>query len=76
MALALAVDRGSGEIAVTGYGLYNVDLGGGPVSMANYNGFLAKYDANGNFLWQRIIAGPGRDMGYDVAIDPRMATSS
>lgn len=31
--------------------------------------FLKKYDPSGNFVWDRVIATPGREQGRDVAVD-------
>ncbi len=33
------------------------------------DGFVAKLDANGNILWQRLISGPGNDSGFGVEVD-------
>ena len=34
-----------------------------------FDAFLAKYSAEGEFLWARSAGGPGIDLGYDVAAD-------
>jgi len=39
------------------------------VSNGLRDGFIAKYDANGNFQWARRVGGVGRDEAYDVATD-------
>jgi hypothetical protein len=33
------------------------------------DGFVAKYDRDGNYLWSRHIKGADGDVGYDIALD-------
>ena len=35
----------------------------------NYDGFLVKYDANGNELWGKLIGGSGYDIGDEICTD-------
>jgi hypothetical protein len=45
---------------------------GGTTTIYGYGGndiFLAKYDANGNFLWVRNAGSPGRDEAKSVKVD-------
>ncbi|MBD2462266.1 SBBP repeat-containing protein [Oscillatoria sp. FACHB-1407] len=62
-ARGVAIDA-TGNIYVTGefagYGSFN---------LGNDNGFLAKYDRNGNQLWVRETGLPNSDIAYDVAVD-------
>lgn len=37
--------------------------------ISHEDAFLRKYDPSGSFIWDRIIATPGREQGRDVAVD-------
>ncbi|HEY9526977.1 MAG TPA: hypothetical protein VIR02_07855, partial [Anaerolineales bacterium] len=56
---ALAVDA-SGNAYFTGF------VTNGP---GNEDAFLNKWDADGNFIWANIVAGPGHDVNHAVALD-------
>ncbi len=56
---ALAVDA-SGNAYFTGF------VTNGP---GNEDGFLNKWDANGNPIWASFVAGPAHDANHDVALD-------
>ncbi len=65
--LDIALDAG-GNIYLSGTG----DAAwGAPVRAytANADGFVVKLDANGGFLWNTFLGGPGIDYGYSVAVD-------
>jgi len=70
---ALALD-GSGNVYVAGSFLIEADFDPG-AGMANltavggYDGFVAKYDASGNYLWAKAMGGTGFDYGYGLALD-------
>ncbi len=65
----VAVDPASGDIYAVG--TYE---SAGPFSLAapagSSDGFLAKFDANGNLQWSVPIGGTGEDKAYGVAVDP------
>ncbi|MBI4703542.1 MAG: hypothetical protein HY744_20720 [Deltaproteobacteria bacterium] len=57
------------NIALTGYFMGTIDLGGGPlISSSNYNIFLAKYDPKGNHLWSKRY-NPTDGRAYNVKFD-------
>jgi hypothetical protein len=56
---ALAVDA-SGNAYFTGF------VTNDP---SNEDAFLNKWDADGNFIWANIVAGPGHDVNHAVALD-------
>ncbi len=66
---------GSGNVYVTG--VFYSDTadfnpggsGGKLISAGDQDGFLARYDAGGNYLWAKNIGGSGRDWGYGIAMD-------
>ncbi|MFQ5510416.1 MAG: FlgD immunoglobulin-like domain containing protein, partial [Candidatus Krumholzibacteriia bacterium] len=65
----VAVDA-SGNVIVTGIFQGAVDFGGGPlVGAGNFDIFVAKYDANGVYLWSQRFGGGARDWGLGVAVD-------
>ena len=62
-AKTMAVDA-MGNVYIAGYyyGIVDFDPGPGTSTLTtntNYNGFIAKYDANGNYLWVIDIDGSG-----------------
>ena len=71
---ALALDT-AGNIVLSGKFENTVDFdpssGFGLLSAnGQSDAFLAKYDANGNYLWRKKIGGSGSDGGYSLAVDP------
>jgi uncharacterized protein (DUF2249 family) len=73
VALNLSLD-GSGNIFITGYFNNTVDFDPGPgtqnlTSAGGYEGFLAKYDADGNYIWAIKIGGSTNDYSYAVGVD-------
>jgi len=70
----VAVD-GSGNVYCTGnFRLDTADFnpggsGGTLTTAGNYDIFLAKYDAGGNYIWARSMGGSSSDNGYGVAVD-------
>jgi hypothetical protein len=68
-ALAVAVDR-AGNLAVAGWFLGTVDLGGGPVtSHGGADIFLALYTSSGRHVWSKVFGGSEDDSANAVAID-------
>jgi len=73
---AIAVDsRGSGAIYTTGRFEGTVDFDPGPNTLnlkvvGSDDIFISKLDGEGNFVWARVIGGPGYDFGSSLAIDP------
>jgi uncharacterized protein (AIM24 family) len=65
----LAIDP-SGSIYLTGYLWYGADFGGGMLTNASDNTFVAKFDFNGNHLWSKIFIQTGAVYSKDIAIDP------
>lgn len=71
---ALAVD-GNGNVYVTGHfpvagANFNIGgTGGALTSAGGIDGFVAKYDSNGAFLWAKSMGGAGGDYSYGVAVD-------
>ncbi len=59
-----------GNILVAGTFSGAVDFGGGPITSAGADDiFLAKYDAQGNYLWSRSFGGFGYEFCNSVAVD-------
>ncbi len=70
---SIALD-GSGNVYTTGYffGTVDFDPGAGVfnlTSAGNYDIFISKLDASGNFVWANAMGGPNYDYGYSIAID-------
>jgi hypothetical protein len=70
---SVAVDA-SGNSYITGHyaGTVDFDPGTGTsnlTAVGNNDGFLAKYDATGNYVWARSIGSVNLDQGYEVAVD-------
>ncbi len=71
--LSLAVD-GSDNVYIAGYFSgapdFNPGGNGGMLNSAGgYDGFLAKYDKDGHFLWAKNMGGAGYDYSNGVAVD-------
>lgn len=71
---AIASDP-SGNVYVTGIftGLVDFDPGVGTTTLTSISGsqdiFLAKYDASGNFIWVKQIAGTNTERPFDLTAD-------
>ncbi len=68
----LAVD-GSGGVLAVGHFSDTAGFSGSPTigqidSLGETDGFLARYEAEGNFSWVKGIGGPGEDAAFGVAI--------
>lgn len=71
----LTIDSGD-NIVVTGSYRETVDFDPGPGTdyhtfIENDDGFIGKYDNNGNFIWARSFKGNSLDIGNRVATDSR-----
>ncbi|MCK6550884.1 IPT/TIG domain-containing protein [Myxococcota bacterium] len=65
----LAVDS-QGNVIVVGGNDGTVDFGGGPLtSLGSEDGFVAKFDTNGNHVWSRSIGSAGYEFVYAVGVD-------
>ncbi len=68
--VSVAIDP-AGNIIVTGFFIGTTDFGGGSVmSNGAEDIFLAKYDANGAYLWDKRFGGDAADKGLAVTTDP------
>lgn len=70
---ALSIDE-DGNVYVTGYfnGTSDFEPGSGTTmltSAGDYDAFLSKFDADGNFLWAIRIGGASADQVRDMAVD-------
>jgi uncharacterized repeat protein (TIGR01451 family) len=69
--IALAVDP-SNKIYIAGYfASTSTDFNPGPAvsslsSSGNYDGFVAKYDENGNYIFAQKYGSTGEDVAYDI----------
>jgi hypothetical protein len=62
----------AGDLAITGYFPYDIDLGGGKLTTASVgipDGFVATYSAAGTHLSSERFGGTGGDYGLAVAAD-------
>ncbi|MEY4904465.1 MAG: putative adhesin, partial [Bacteroidota bacterium] len=70
----IAVDSSS-NVYITGHFVGTVDFNPSTAtenltsSSVNNDIFLAKYDANGNYVWAKAIGGTGDDDGYGITLD-------
>ena len=66
----LATDA-SGNVVMVGHQSGSADYGGGLITNAGFSdGVMAKYDANGNYLWSRRMGGSSDyDWAESVAVD-------
>ncbi|MGB3870875.1 MAG: SBBP repeat-containing protein [Flavobacteriales bacterium] len=68
---AIAVDA-NGDIVFTGHHSVSVDLDPGPdeyMLTGDNDVFVAKWTANGDFIWAKAFTGPGNSYGYGIATD-------
>jgi fibronectin type 3 domain-containing protein len=69
MGQAIAVD-GSSNVLVAGQYAATVDFGGGPLtSVGGYDGFIAKYNTNGGYVWQKSVGGAALDTITGLGVD-------
>lgn len=63
---------GGGNVFVSGYfSITKISFGSTNLNCAgSYDAFIAKYDANGTFLWARRAGGANNEIGYSVSADP------
>ncbi|MBL7798333.1 MAG: hypothetical protein JNJ90_17695 [Saprospiraceae bacterium] len=69
----IALDAG-GNLHITGYFTNTVDFNPGPgtdnlTSTGNYDIFIAKYDASGNYIWAKGMGDTEYDEGRSLAVD-------
>ena len=67
----VAVD-GNNNPVITGYFRNSTDFnpsGGAIITAQGWDGYLAKYDPNGNYLWAFGLGGAGTDNGEGVHVD-------
>ena len=67
----IAVDR-SGNVAITGYFPFNINLGGGVLSTASVgvnDAYVAKYSSSGAYLWAERVGGTDNDQGQAIVVD-------
>ncbi len=71
-ALGVAVDTGN-NIYVSGRYIGSIDFGSPvgvlPVGGANEEGFVAKFDPNGQLLWAKAVTGSFSVLPWDIAVD-------
>jgi hypothetical protein len=65
---------GSGSVYVTGFFSNTVDFDPSSgtanlVSAGNFDIFVSKYDASGNYIWAKGMGGTGADRGHSLALD-------
>lgn len=65
---SVAVD-GSGNVFVTGYFSGTADFGGGPLTSAGGDIFVAAFGASGSHLWSRRFGDADFQEGQEVATD-------
>lgn len=66
----LAIDQ-RGSVYLTGYFKGELKLGGvTQTAEGEYDGFVAKFTSNGDFVWLRTLVGPGREFIECVATTP------
>ena len=70
---SIAVD-GSGNVYTTGFffGTADFDPGSGIFNMVpigNFDIFVSKLDASGNFVWAKQMGGASNDFGNSIAVD-------
>ena len=57
------------QVFVTGYFNGDVALGSTILNSSSNDAFIAKLDADGNFLWAKKVGGPGNDKGKSIYTD-------
>ena len=70
MGYALATNRTTGDVAVTGYFQNTAGFGGANITSAgNADIFLAEYSAAGAHMWSKGLGGASDDHGRGIVID-------
>lgn len=60
----------SGELTIAGILDGPVDFGGGPLANKGQDGFVARFDKDGNHVWSRVFGGSGSDALQALAAGP------
>ena len=73
LGISIAVDA-SGNVYSTGWfgGTVDFDPGAGTsnlISNGDYDTFISKLDASGNFIWAKNLGGVAFDAGYGITVD-------
>jgi hypothetical protein len=66
--MALNIDSDN-NVYLTGSFSGNLTIDGTAYTSADQDGYLIKYDKNGNHKWHRVVQGSGTDQTYTVVID-------
>ncbi len=61
--------NGSNGVYVVGGFTGTLQFGGTSMTAIGYDGYVAKYDANGQLLWAEQMGGPLNDIALSVAVD-------
>ncbi len=60
----------TGDIATVGSFYGSIDFGGGAIVAIGADSYAAKFDADGNCIWNRECTGKGTQQPWGVAMDP------
>ncbi|MEO6190948.1 MAG: SBBP repeat-containing protein [Saprospiraceae bacterium] len=70
---SITVDS-DGNVFLTGVFQSSIEFEGSPqfnmTTVRNYDVFIAKLDADGNFIWAKQIGGTGDDIANTITVDP------
>lgn len=67
----MEVDKQS-KLYLTGNFFGDMNLGNGNVTAASYDGFIAKYDSAGNFVWSVKNGGGNNDVPMDIEVNENL----
>jgi hypothetical protein len=63
----VAIDRGTGDVLIVGYGAGDID--GDGMTAGGTDVFVARFTADGARVWVRQLGTPGNDEAWDLAVD-------
>jgi hypothetical protein len=63
----VAIDRGTGDVLIVGYGAGDIDADG--TTAGGTDVFVARFTADGARVWVRQIGTTGNDEAWDLAVD-------